>query len=312
MEPGTKENQAINESGGASEPLPGDAATSSGSSTETTEIPAGATDGGNPADKETDSSLNEETSSDAEEKNNSDSIDFAVNLPALRDAEEENSKADTSNKVDNPQKTKQSECEVSEISHSEGPAAARVAAANSANTAIPKGWERVFGQDEFDTMQAISKKGWADDSCSTVVVVTVSGYWDALSASPLAGVLNCPVLLSKVDSLPTRTYQEVRRLGSKKVYIIGGPLAISESVAAKLRRQDYEIVRLGGIDYQETSRIVADEVHRIDPSSTTCVIATSRAYQDALSIAPYTYWSKSPIFLTDSNGTRSHSERLLG
>lgn len=68
MKPGTKENQAINESGSASEPLPGDAAAGSGSSTETTEIPTGATDGGNPADKETDSSLSEEASSEAEEK----------------------------------------------------------------------------------------------------------------------------------------------------------------------------------------------------------------------------------------------------
>ena len=68
MKPGTKENQAINESGSASEPLPGDAAAGSGSSTETTEILTGATDGGNPADKETDSSLSEEASSEAEEK----------------------------------------------------------------------------------------------------------------------------------------------------------------------------------------------------------------------------------------------------
>lgn len=186
MGPGTKENQAIIESGGASEPLPGDAAAGSGSSTETAEIPAGATDGGNPTDKETDSSLNEETSSEAEEKPNSGSANSAVNLPALRDVEEENSKADKSNKVENPQETKQSESEVSKISNSEGPAAARVAAANSANTAIPKIWERIFGQVEFDTMQAISKKGRADESCSAVVVATVSGYWDALAASPLA------------------------------------------------------------------------------------------------------------------------------
>ena len=130
--------------------------------------------------------MNEETSSEAEEKPNSGSANSAVNLPALRDVEEENSKADKSNKVENPQETKQSESEVSKTSNSEGPAAARVAAANSANTAIPKIWERIFGQVEFDTMQAISKKGRADGSCSAVVVATVSGYWDALAASPLA------------------------------------------------------------------------------------------------------------------------------
>lgn len=84
---------------------------------------------------------------------------FCGSLPTPRDAEEENSKADKSNKVENPQEAKQAKCEVSKTSNSGGPAAARVAAANSANTAIPKGWERVFGQDEFDTMQAISKKG---------------------------------------------------------------------------------------------------------------------------------------------------------
>jgi hypothetical protein len=68
-----------------------------------------------------------------------------------------------------------------------------------------------------------------------VVVATKNGYWDALSASSLAGALKAPVLLSDTDSVDKQTVEEIGRLGARKAYLIGCNLALTENVEQQLR-----------------------------------------------------------------------------
>lgn len=75
------------------------------------------------------------------------------------------------------------------------------------------GWSRIFGKDQFDTMQAISKTGWS--TSENVVIATDATFWDALAANALAGVLDCPVLLTRKDSLSWQARDEIKRLGAK-------------------------------------------------------------------------------------------------
>lgn len=120
-------------------------------------------------------------------------------------------------------------------------------------------------------MQAISKTGWS--SSNSVVIATDSAYWDALSASSLAGSLDCPVLLTYPDSLASQTAAEIKRLGAKTAYICGGPLAISTTVDARIQALGCtNVVRVYGQDHQGTSRAIADKVQANDLS--TCIIAT--------------------------------------
>lgn len=168
-------------------------------------------------------------------------------------------------------------------------------------------WNRVYGQGQIDTMQAISKTGWS--SSNSVVIATDSAYWDALSASSLAGSLDCPVLLTYPDSLASQTAAEIKRLGAKTAYICGGPLAISTTVDARIQALGCtNVVRVYGQDHQGTSRAIADKVQANDLS--TCIIATSQSFQDALSISPYAYANNIPIYLCEG-GTNSVSSDTL-
>lgn len=178
------------------------------------------------------------------------------------------------------------------------------AALNSVKKA-PVTWERLYGDDALGTMGKIADEGWEQGSTKTVVLATSSGYWDALSASALAGVYGAPVLLTPPDSLSSETRSQIKRLGVRKVYIVGGTAAVSAKVSDTLRRDmNLDVTRLGGIDAADTSLRIAQEVQRVRPAGS-CIVATTNGYYDALSAAPLAYAQGSPVLLTDSSGELS-------
>ncbi len=164
-------------------------------------------------------------------------------------------------------------------------------------------WSRLAGDDAFGTMKAItsSAQGWAGGSCKTVVLATSSGYWDALAASALAGAEGCPVLLTSPTGLPEQTASEIRRLGAEKVVICGGEAAISAGVEKSVKDLGVAVERAQGEDAQMTAVEIAKRV-RAQAKPTTCIIATSAGYYDALSVAPWAFGSTMPVYLTDAEG----------
>lgn len=169
-------------------------------------------------------------------------------------------------------------------------------------------WTRVYGQHDLDTMAEISKRGWT--SSESVVIATRDTYWDALSASALAGLYGCPILLTSTSSLSSQTRSEIQRLGAKTAYIVGGPIAIASGVDAQIRAAGCpNVERVYGQDQQGTARAIAKKL--ISSGHTdTCVVATSWKFQDALSISPYAYAAKAPIFLCET-GTNTLSAESL-
>ncbi len=169
----------------------------------------------------------------------------------------------------------------------------------------PVAWERLYGDDALGTMGKIAEKGWGQGSAKTVVLATSSGYWDALSASALAGVHAAPVLLTQTDALSAETRSQIRRLGAQKVYIVGGTAAVSERVSDALKRDmGLDVQRLGGVDAADTSLLIAQEVIKTRPAIS-CIVATASGYYDALSAAPLAYAQGSPVLLTNPSGELS-------
>lgn len=153
---------------------------------------------------------------------------------------------------------------------------------------------RLAGETAFDTMEQISKTAFPDHS-KYAVLATSEGYWDALSASSLAGTLDAPVLLSKPHELPEQTIRELKRLGVEKVYICGGEYALSSDIDAALHNMNIATERVSGAWASDT----ANEVARHVPDSDTAFVATSWGYEDALSAASYAYAQKAPLFLAN-------------
>lgn len=156
-------------------------------------------------------------------------------------------------------------------------------------------WTRLKGADAIGTMAAIVDKGWTE--AEAVVVASSEGYWDALSASSLAGDLSAPVLLTGRDGLHETTAEEIKRLGATTVYIAGGDETLTENVVNGLHEIGVEnVVRVSGSDAAGTARAIAE---RLSEHADTCFVATASGYWDALSASPIAYSQGMPIFLTN-------------
>ncbi len=68
-----------------------------------------------------------------------------------------------------------------------------------------------------------------------VVLATDANYPDALAASYLAGVLKAGILLTPTNSLSSATLSALQLEGITNVYVVGGPLAISNADIAQLK-----------------------------------------------------------------------------
>ncbi len=158
------------------------------------------------------------------------------------------------------------------------------------------GWMRVWGAGALDTMQKVVQIGpFATNRGGTVIIATADGYWDALSASGLAGVMSAPVVLTHGDALSPQAKSEIARLKPKRAIVMGGKLAITDGVVADVKKLCPQVDRVWGGGVADT----AVAAYRAGSEwGTTAVVATSDGYWDALSAAPYAYWADAPVFLT--------------
>ena len=164
-------------------------------------------------------------------------------------------------------------------------------------------WARLWGNDAYGTMRAIVRSAFADGKCDTVVLATFDGYWDALTASGLAGACKCPVLMTGSDSLNDTTKSEIERLGASKVVIAGGPKAVSKSVESKVRQIPgvKTVVRAQGADAAGTACKIYDlAISEGHAWSETAFVATADGYWDALAASPLAYHLNCPVFLASA------------
>lgn len=163
-------------------------------------------------------------------------------------------------------------------------------------------WSRLRGSTQFDTMASIGKIAFTKSD--VVVIATSSGFSDALAASALAGRYNAPILMTTPNSLTSQTRSEIKRLGAKTAYVVGGRFAVSDAVLSQIKAAGCSsVTRIRGSAADDTSREIAKAVG--NARSDTVIIATQLAYQDALSISPYAYATKSPIILLNSKSALS-------
>jgi putative cell wall-binding protein len=162
-------------------------------------------------------------------------------------------------------------------------------------------WTRLAGGNAFSTMSKIVNEGWS--SSDYAIVVTNKSYQDALSASALAGLMgSCPILMTAPDSLSDQTKALLASKKVKDVVIVGGTAAVSEKVESQIKALGVGVLtRCAGGNAAGTARKVYAYGKKVNGGwGSDCIVATVDSYQDALSIAPYAYAKKAPVFLTDA------------
>ncbi|WLD92996.1 cell wall-binding repeat-containing protein [Alkalihalobacillus sp. AL-G] len=169
---------------------------------------------------------------------------------------------------------------------------------------------RTYGYTAYDTANAISKLGWPILSEASLKVqeaeytgkftILASGelFPDSLAAAPLSSYLGSPILLAEQDKIFNSTLDELKRLGTTHVLIVGGPVAISPSIEKKLTDSGYNVIRIAGKDRYET----AIKINRLLPvNNDEAFVVSGENFPDALSISAIAGIKKAPIIYTKSD-----------
>lgn len=166
------------------------------------------------------------------------------------------------------------------------------------------GMYRAAGETRYATMASLLPKApWK--AGRTVVLASGSNYPDALAAASLAGAYDASIVLTEPNSLSVDAADMIEQLSPKVIYVVGGEAAVSKAAvdtAAYYAADGCKVFRIAGDTRLETSLAIAKRVRQKSAASDTLIVATGFNYADALSISPFAFAYKSPIFLCGSNG----------
>ncbi len=169
---------------------------------------------------------------------------------------------------------------------------------------------RLSGADRIATAVRISQEGWPtkpqESQDTTVVLAYSQNYPDALAAGSLAGASGGPILLTPSAYLPTSVANEIKRLGARGVYIVGGESVVSPDVVDDLEAflPANRIVRVAGDNRYETAAEVLKTTKNLcdfqgwDSMPQAAFLVSGTNFPDALAVAPMAYWNKMPVLLT--------------
>ncbi|GAB3244953.1 hypothetical protein GCM10027562_01210 [Arthrobacter pigmenti] len=157
---------------------------------------------------------------------------------------------------------------------------------------------RVAGPRAADTAASISRAS-QQPGVDRVYVTTSAKFPDAMAGASPAARDGHPVLLAERRTIPAATTAELERLQAKEIVVLGGPLAVSEAVAADLSRLG-TVTRVGGATLYDTAALISNKY--FDQDTREVFIATGGDFPDALSVGPVAGRMGAPILLVPSNG----------
>lgn len=155
---------------------------------------------------------------------------------------------------------------------------------------------RLGGTDRYATAAHVSRNGWSD--ATTVFLASGTAFADALSGGAAAAHRDAPLLLTPPGQLASATVAELARLSPDRVYVLGGPSAVSDHVLALVGDAvpGASVRRLSGADRYATSAKVAETLW--PEGSATMFFATGSEFADALSGTPAAHVNGAPMILT--------------
>ncbi len=181
-------------------------------------------------------------------------------------------------------------------------------------SASDKPVKSIAGDTRYATSADEAKVGWPQGASTAILASGEGSSWaDALSASSLAGALDCPVLLTPQNALDSNTRDALSTLGVSRVIIVGGTSAVSSAVEQSVRSlsgSSIAVERLAGEDRYET-QLKIYEYGKNYWTRDLVIVARGwgeSGFADALSASPVAFSRKAPIFLTNESGEFSTSQ----
>lgn len=164
------------------------------------------------------------------------------------------------------------------------------------------------GANRYETAALQATYGW--QTSDYVVIAGGEGWPDALTASSLAGALDCPVLLAPKAALDSGTANVLSSLQVKNAIIVGDENSVSKAASDAIEGLGIAVERLGGADRFETQMLIYDYgLDRGFWKGDYVVVASGVSPSDALSVSPIAFRSCAPVFLTDAACSLNDSQQ---
>lgn len=195
------------------------------------------------------------------------------------------------------------------------------------SNSLPAAGPGIVGPDRYAVAASISATGWpaGPGTGDAVVLATGLKFSDALAASPLAGKLDAPLVLTGRSGLPSQVSDELKRMyaghDGATVYAVGSDYSMPAAVVAQaeaaidsvLATGTAQVVRLAASDDFALAHRVAEEVGapKAGPFADTAIIASYSAYADALSVSPLAAKHGIPILFVTATGVPLATQQAL-
>jgi putative cell wall-binding protein len=131
-----------------------------------------------------------------------------------------------------------------------------------------------------------------------VYIATGLQFPDALAGAPAANGDSASMLLVQQNLIPNETKAELSRLKPLKIYVLGGPAVISNTVFAALDAYDRGggVVRLSGANRYATGAAIV--IHAFPTTAASVIIANGTNFPDALAGGAAAAAHGMPLLLT--------------
>lgn len=145
------------------------------------------------------------------------------------------------------------------------------------------------GTGRYNTTAGTASSGPSGSGAlATAVVATGRGFQDAEAASTFAYAERLPILLTTPVALSSQVSSAVPSLGIRQVVVMGGQLAVSDTVVASLEKLGVSVLRVAGRDATGTSVELADLETAPSPTgagwqgTSDVTVARGNGYSDGL------------------------------
>ena len=172
---------------------------------------------------------------------------------------------------------------------------------------------RVPGDDGYQIALASSRETFGTGRCPTVVLASGARWDDALAASGLAGTVRSPVLLTKPTSLPSGLVSELKRLGAKRIYLVGNSTSVSNGVVTSLKNSGFSVTRISGANRYEVAKNVSYRIEALRGNNkvTQAFVVRGDAFYDALMVSALAYNRKVPVLYTPKKSLSTNTARAI-
>ena len=162
------------------------------------------------------------------------------------------------------------------------------------------------GKNRYSTAVLVSQSAFPSGA-DTVIIASGESYADALVSAPLANAYKAPILLTSKDIITETTLAEIKRLGAKNAYLIGGEGVISKTVDSVLQARGLNTFRvhssLADNRYGTSVYVAANLDISRGNGPTEVFIAYALNYADTLAVGSVAAARNAPILYMDKSGT---------